>query len=72
MDKASTISVSGYITAREAAKQTKYEYSHFTRKLKKGEIPGAIKFGNNWLVPEKIKREEIHNRDVRIYTNRGG
>ena len=49
----------GYETAREAAERLGFEYSYFTRKLNRGEIPGAQKFQQVWIVPTDATREQV-------------
>ncbi len=49
----------GYESAREAATRLGYDYTFFTRKLNRGEIPGAKKFQQVWIVPTDVTREQV-------------
>ncbi len=48
-----------YITAHEAAEKFGMEYTHLTRRLKAGTIPGAIQWQRLWKVPADLKPEDV-------------
>lgn len=49
---------SEYETAREAAERLGYDYSYFTRLLKAGRVPGAVKW-SGWMVPKDVEASEV-------------
>jgi hypothetical protein len=48
----------GYITAKEAAKKLGYEYTHFSRLLKEGNVEGAV-YWHGYAIPDDIQRGDV-------------
>lgn len=53
----------GYISAKEAAERLGYEYTHFTRLLKAGKVPGAV-YWHGYAIPEDVSRENVQSANV--------
>jgi hypothetical protein len=56
----------GYMTAREAAKRMGYHPTYFLSVLKdpSRDVPGAVKAGGTWWVPNYVTREVLQGKDL--------
>lgn len=53
----------GYISAKDAAEKLGYEYTHFTRLLKAGKVPGAV-YWHGYAIPHSLERKDIETGRV--------
>lgn len=56
----------GYLTIRELAEKWNLSVRRVQRMCSDGAIPGVVKFGNAWAIPDSVKRPD----DGRIKTGK--
>ncbi len=56
----------GYLTIRELADKWNLTVRRVQKMCADGDIPGAIKFGNAWAIPDNVKKP----KDGRIKTGK--